>query len=400
VSHQQLVEAAKRIIAHTRAGTVPLADDVVRVPARNYLDPHRWQAEMDGIFRRVPLLLGFSSELREPHSYSSVDVLGVPVLLVRGGDGVLRSFVNTCSHRGAVVVPPGTGTARRFTCPYHAWSYDDSGGLVGVLDRAEFGDLDMSCHGLTPLPVAERAGLVLGGIVPGRALDIDVFLCGYDEMLQHLGLDHCTVVGRQTVAGPNWKLCYDGYLDFYHLPVLHRQTFGPDFPNRIIGDAWGPHQRNTSPDARLLKLEALPEAEWPVRKIDGGIWTLFPHVSIAPFMAGGRIYMVSQLLPGATPDTSVTVQHFLVEGELDDSRRAQVQQQMDFLLHVVRDEDYATCEGIQRGLRTGTKQHVLFGRNEEPCQRFHAWVDALVAADDAELVRLYEQAGAWPAVTP
>lgn len=393
-----MVEAAKRIIAHTKAGTVPLADGVVQVPAANYLDADRWRLEIDRIFRRLPLVLGFSRELREPHSYSSVEVLGVPVLLVRGGDGVLRSFVNTCSHRGAVVMPPGIGEARRFTCPYHAWSYDDTGALVGVLDRAEFGEFDTSCHGLTPLPVAERAGLVLGGIVPGRDLDIDRFLCGYDEMLQHLGLADCTVVGRQTVPGPNWKLCYDGYLDFYHLPVLHKQTFGPDFPNRIISDAWGPHQRNTSPDPRLLKLEQLLEADWPVRKIDGGIWTVFPHVSIASFMAGGRIYLVSQLLPGATPDSSVTVQHFLVEGELDDARREMVRQQMDFLLHVVRDEDYATCDGIQRGLRTGAKQHVLFGRNEEPCQRFHAWVDALVAADDEELLRLFDRPGAWPAV--
>ncbi|CAN0503265.1 unnamed protein product, partial [Phaeothamnion confervicola] len=181
--------------------------------------------------------LGFSCELKEPNSYRAMDVMGVPVLLIRGDDGVLRSFVNMCSHRGAIVVEEGSGTARRFTCPYHAWSYDGRGSLVGILDRAAFGEIDMACHGLTALPVAERAGLVFGGITPGMDFDIDRHLCGYGEMLEHLGFADCRLVGRQAVGGPNWKLAYDGYLDFYHLPILHKNTFGSDYNNKTINDA-------------------------------------------------------------------------------------------------------------------------------------------------------------------
>ena len=69
-------------------------------------------------------------------------------------------------------------------------------------------------------------------------------------------------------------------------------------------------------------------------------------------------------------------------GEPDDERVQAVREQMEFLLHVVRDEDYFTCSRIQRALAAGAKEHVLFGRNEEPCQVFHRWVDALVGADD------------------
>jgi hypothetical protein len=125
---------------------------------------------------------------------------------------VLRSFVNTCSHRGAIVVEEGTGVTRRFSCPFHAWTYDTRGSLVGILDRAAFGDVDMSCLGLTALPVAERAGLVFGGITPGMPFDIDAYLGIYGDLLEHLGLASCQLVGRQTVAGPNWKIAYDGYL--------------------------------------------------------------------------------------------------------------------------------------------------------------------------------------------
>jgi phenylpropionate dioxygenase-like ring-hydroxylating dioxygenase large terminal subunit len=393
MSREQLVVAARELIEHTKRGSVPLADDVMRVPARNYYEPERWHSEMNGIFRRAPLMLAFASELSAPNSFKALDVMGTPVLLVRGDDGVLRSFVNMCSHRGAIVVEDGAGTARRFTCPYHAWAYDTQGDLVGILDRASFGEIDMACHGLTELPVAERAGLVFGGTTPDMDFDIDRHLCGYGEMLEHLGLADCTIVGSQTVEGPNWKLAYDGYLDFYHLPILHKNTFGPAFDNTTINHAWGPHQWNTQPDERMLKFESIPEDEWPIRKLTGGVWTIFPHVSIASFEVGkGRLYLVSQLFPGSTPETSRTVQHFLAAFTPDEEQLAAIHQQMQFLLHVVRDEDYYTCNRIQRALKTGAKTELVFGRNEGPCQRFHTWVDALVRADDLTYARLFAEA--------
>ena len=382
MSREELVKEARRTLVHTKAGTVPTEADVLRVPSSNYYDPQRWQLEMDRIFRRVPLMLGFSCELAAPNSYKALDVMGVPVLLVRGNDGVLRSFVNMCSHRGAVVMEEGNGVARRFSCPYHAWSYDATGALVGILDRAAFGDVDTSCLGLTPLPVEERAGLVFGGITPGMDFDLDAFLCGYGEMLEHLGFADCTFVGRQKVEGPNWKLAYDGYLDFYHLPILHKDTFGPDYNNKTINDAWGPHQRNVQPDERMLALDGLPEDEWPINKLIGGVWTIFPHISVAAFDAGGKLFMVSQLFPGDTPETSVTTQNFLATFEPDDEALATIDKTMDFLMHVVRDEDYYTGNRIQRAVKTGAKSEFVFGRNEGPCQRFHGWVESLVGAED------------------
>ncbi|MEI6495479.1 MAG: SRPBCC family protein [Actinomycetota bacterium] len=393
MSREKLVEAARRNIRHSKEGTVPLDAEVKRVPARNYFDVDRWELEMDRIFRRVPLVLGFSCELGEAHSYKALDVMGTPVLLVRGDDGEVRSFVNMCSHRGAIVMEEGTGVARRFSCPYHAWTYDQRGDLVGMLDKANFGEVDMSCLGLTALPVAERAGIIFGGITPGMEFDIDAFLCGYGEMLEHLDLANCTFVGRQQADGPNWKLAYDGYLDFYHLPILHKDTFGPTYNNKTINDAWGPHQRNVQPDQRWNALDGLTEDEWPITKLTGGIWTIFPHISIASFDAGGKLFMISQLFPGDTPETSVTTQNFLATFEPDDEQNSLIDKQMDFLLHVVRDEDYYTGNRIQRAVKTGAKTEFLFGRNEGPCQRFHGWVDALVAADTpADTARLFADA--------
>ena len=394
MSREQLVSMTRRNITHSKNGTVPLEDSVKRIPSTNYYDPARWQIEMDRIFRRVPLVLGFSVELTEPNSYKAMDVMGTPVLLVRGDDGTLRSFVNMCSHRGAVVMEEGTGVTRRFSCPYHAWVYNTEGALVGMLDKENFGEIDMSCHGLTQLPVAERAGIVFGGITPGMNFDIDEYLCGYGEMLDHLDLANCTYVGKQSVGGPNWKLAYDGYLDFYHLPILHKDTFGPTYNNKTINDAWGPHQRNVQPDERYLALAELPEDEWQVSKMVSGVWTIFPHISIASFDAGGKLFMISQLFPGETPETSVTTQHFLAVDAPDGDRLNIIEKQMDFLLHVVRDEDYYTGNRIQRAVKTGAKSEFLFGRNEGPCQRFHDWVEDLIHAEtEADTAALFAGAG-------
>jgi hypothetical protein len=120
------------------------------------------------------------------------------------------------------------------------------------------------------------------------------------------------------------------------------------------------------------------------------VWTIFPHVSIAAFDAAGKMYMVSQLFPGATPAESFTIQNFVHTREPDDEIREVVAKTMDFLAHVVGDEDYYTGKRIQRALQTGTKSEVLFGRNEGGGQRFHTWVDAVLATDDEQLGSLFE----------
>jgi len=385
LSKTELIAMARRNLAHVEAGTIDQAPGVFRVPAEHYHDPARFRLELERVWRRLPLVLGFSAELREPGSYRALQVADVPVLLVRGSDGQVRGFLNVCSHRGAIVVKEGCGNARRFTCPYHAWTYDERGALAGVYRKEQFGEVDTSSLGLTPLPVAERAGFVFGTLTPGASLDIDTFLCGYDGLLAHHGFESAHFVGRQEVAGPNWKVAYDGYLDFYHLPILHRESFGPGMPSEALYDAWGPHQRVSFPNPFLRELAPKPEDEWPTSALIGGVWTIFPHVSIADFDAGGKIYMVSQLFPGPTADESVTVQNFFATRAPDDARRAAIEGVMKFLEHVVRDEDYYTGRRIQKAVKTGAKSEFLFGRNEGGGQRFHRWVDALVRTGDGEL---------------
>lgn len=333
------------------------------------------------MWRRAPLVLALSCELREPGDFRALEAAGVPVLLVRGDDGAVRGFVNSCAHRGAQVVLEPSGRARRFVCPYHAWSYDERGALVGVQARGDFGEVDPSCHGLVALPVAERVGLIWAVLRAGPPLDLDAFLCGYDRVLAEFDFASWHLFARRSVPGPNWKIAYDGYLDFYHLPVLHKNTFGGGLPNRALYDAFGPHQRVSFPNPALLRFEERPEAEWDPRELLSGVWTIFPHVSIATFDLGPRAVLVSQLFPGASVAESVTVQSYLLAAEPDAGEREAAEKTFELLGTVVREEDYATGLRQQRALATGARAEVLFGRNEGGGQRFHRHLDRLLAGD-------------------
>ena len=390
MSREKLVAMAERTIAHNKAGTVHLTESVTTIPSSNYFDPERWQREVDMIFKRVPLLLAMTAEIKEVNTYKAIDVVGMPILISRGADGVARAFVNMCSHRGAQLVDPGVGTARRFACPYHNWTYNQEGDLVGVFKQDDFGQLDTSCLGLTQLPIAERAGLIWVTLSPDSKLDFDAFFAGYDEMLEFCDFANMNHFGTRILAGPNWKISFDGYVDFYHLPILHKNTFGPDMSPDALFHRVGPHQRVTGPRGNWAKLEGRPTSEWPDSVLTGGVWSVFPHGSIAGFeIEGHKIYQVARVFPGATADESVTYLDFISTAPKTDEFIAAANKQIAFLENVVRDEDYATGLKIQRTVKTGAKKVLHFGRNEGGAQYVHGWLDALLVTADEDLNELF-----------
>jgi phenylpropionate dioxygenase-like ring-hydroxylating dioxygenase large terminal subunit len=382
-----LVAMTRRELDNLHQHRIDLAPDVYRVPTALYCDPDRFKREVDAVFKRLPLALGFSCELSRPGDYRAMTVAGMPVLMVRADDGAVRAFVNMCSHRGNYVVDEGAGNTRRFRCDYHAWSYSLAGELISVFEEDNFGELDRGCLGLTPLPVAERAGLIWVTLTPGATLDIDLFLSGYGDMLEFLRFDDTYLAGRQELEGPNWKVAYDGYRDFYHVPILHRETFGPDGPFQPDFYAWGPHVRVTSPKGHEV-FDDRPESEWRADEMATGVWTIFPNVSIAGSPATGG-YMFSQMFPGKTPDTSYTIQNFLRFGDPAEANADDLAAHMQFMRRVVGEEDYKTGFRVQTALATGAKEFSYFGRNEGGGQLFHRWLDALLETPDARLDDLF-----------
>src|SRR4029078_2563587 len=83
------------------------------------------------------------------------------VLLVRGEDGEVRAFANSCRHRGHELLPCGQSAREKaIVCPYHAWTYSLSGSLQGAAGFRKVRGFAFGEGGLAPLPVAEWHGLV------------------------------------------------------------------------------------------------------------------------------------------------------------------------------------------------------------------------------------------------
>lgn len=394
----QLLGVARDLLDHARDGTVPLAPDIVEIDAALYTDAGRFERERRLIFRRLPLMLAASCELRRPGDYKAMEIAGVPVLLVRGKDGAARAFLNVCTHRAAIVAE-GSGNASRFVCPYHGWTFDRQGALVGVASRGAFGDLDVAGKGLRPFPLLEKAGLVWVVLDPDSALDIAGFLSGYDAMLEAFGFEDWHVLDSRVLKGANWKLAFDAHMDFYHLPVLHRNTFGPATSPVAIYYHWGPHQRLARPfkpegrhvpeHANLFGFAGRPEADWPAEAMMLGEWILFPHVSLNSFYNGGRGVLMSQIFPGAAVGESWTVQTYLTAQRPDEAQREEALRLCDFLAHVVNDEDLPTSVRQQRALESGLMPTVCFGRNEGGGQQFHRWIERIMETPNDGLDALF-----------
>src|SRR3546814_7772978 len=159
-----ITDLARRALTHLHAGTTDQAPQTMRLPVDAYLGPERFRHEFDAIFLRRPQALMLTVELPEPGDYVARPMLGKPLLVVRGKDGVARIFLNVCRHRGAQLCKEGQVHAPRFACPDHNWTYDREGKLVGISGKDKFGAEVGEDLGLTELPAIEAAGVIWGAL--------------------------------------------------------------------------------------------------------------------------------------------------------------------------------------------------------------------------------------------
>ncbi len=391
---------ASRLLQHTSEQTINASEEIVRLSADHYLSDTRFEQERQRLFMRLPLMLAASCEL-DTNSYKAMEVAGIPVLLLRDRQGQARAFLNSCPHRGAIL-SEGQGPATRFTCPYHGWTFGQDGKLAGYPLREAFGDV--SDIRLTEFSTFESAGMVWVTLNPQPLVSPKAFFSGFDQLLDVFNLNDWTLLTRHELPGPNWKLCFDAHLDFYHLPVLHGRSFGPGMSPKAIYGYWGPHQRLSQPqntkadiddDINLFKLDPGHPDRWPLGSMMVGEWIIFPNVSINYFYRGGLGMLISQIIPGRRSDEAVTVQSYFVAGSPDESQHQAAAEQSAFLAHVVGDEDLPTSAGQQLAIQSGHFKEMILGRNEGGIQAFHGWIERVLETEDAELNELFAIEPGW-----
>ncbi len=223
-AREEAIRMMLRLAEHVRNKSTDQAEDIWAEPVENYYDEELFKAELDLIFKRIPLPLALSAELPGKNTYKAMDAAGVPVVITRDAKGEVHAMLNICRHRGALICGDGYGESRALTCPYHAWSYGMNGELRGIYGESTFGEFDKSERGLVQLPVVESAGLIFVCLTPGLEIDIDSWLGDFKPVLEALKLDECHVFSSRKMPGPNWKVVIEGYLEGYHFASLHPNT--------------------------------------------------------------------------------------------------------------------------------------------------------------------------------
>ena len=385
MQHITQVALVRELLGHLDTGTTAMAHGVMRNRVDVYTDPVRFEREWSMI-RRSPQFFGLSCRLPAPGSYVTDDETGTPVLLVRGDDGRVRSFLNVCRHRGSRVASGHGNDGRKFVCPYHGWTYDCRGRLAGVPDRASFAGVDLSDRNLVELPAFECGGMLWSALAPSTALDPDRFLAGLAPELASYGFDRYLHYARRTlVRRMNWKMVIDTFLESYHFGVLHPQTVHPLFlPNLSLFEPFGPHLREVFPRRTITELRDRPESDWDLVMHTAIIYVLFPSTVIVMQADHAEIW---RIFPDPErPDTSVVHLDFYVpEPAESDSARRHWDRNLDLVLRTVEEEDFPTGEGIQSGFRANVQADVVYGRNEPALQHWQRSVAAALA-DGADAV--------------
>lgn len=351
----------RRLFDHIEQGTTTYADDVHRNPVKSYTCNERLKQELSTVFRRNPLLIGMSDRVRNAGDYIAEDLAGVPVIACRDREGQVRAFLNVCRHRGARLVE-GCGSARRFVCPYHAWTYALDGRLQTVPSGHDFETVDRAAHGLQELSALERDGLIyvqiegdidLDGSLGG--MDCDIAAYGFADFHHYRSL----TIRRQM----NWKLCPETFMEGYHLQYLHRDSVGPIFFSNLMAfDAFGLNSRLTLPRRRIMDLKESPEADWRLIPETAIIYTFFPNTTFV--VQAGHIEMWRAYPDGAPDRSRIEVSVYTPEKVESEKAKAFYEKNINLAIQTVDGEDFPLSEGIQAGHMAAQQDNVTYGRNE------------------------------------
>lgn len=358
---EEQVRLIRRALDHVSARTTDRRDSE-RSPVTRYTSPERVAREQQMI-RSLPVMVGASSSITKPGDWFTHDLSGVPILVVRDNDGVLRAFLNACRHRGARVAAESCGAGRRaFICPYHSWTYGLDGALRGLPFPEEFAGLDRASHGLVPLPVHEAIGLVWVVPTPGSTLDIAAWLGPMAEDLQSYGFDHFVQYETRTFeTRADWKLLADANLEAYHFQYLHKDTISALFQdNMMVADEFGDHLRVALPKLSVANLRDLPESQWRVADHMNIVYWFFPNLMY--LLIGDHASMFA-IWPRGVGHSEVHAITLIPEPPTTEKARRHWDKNTKIFYDALM-EDFGQMVSMQSTFASGANTHLTFGRSE------------------------------------
>ena len=184
-----------------------------------YTRPDIYEADLQTIFYAEWLFALPACSLPKVGSYERLKIGVYDVLILRGQDGGIVAFHNTCRHRGSILCSATQGRVAKLTCPYHQWTYDLDGRLLWARDMGE--TFDPASHGLKPVHCREVAGLVYICLAD-EAPDFDRFAETVEPYLAVHDLSKAVVAHSSTIIeNGNWKLVWENNRECYHCAGNH-----------------------------------------------------------------------------------------------------------------------------------------------------------------------------------
>ena len=217
--------------ALTEASNTDLGNGMV-MPAAYYTSDDFADLEAEYVFRRDWVCLGRADDVKEPGDFYTTEVIGEQLLVTRAKDGVVRVLSNVCRHRGNIVAS-GKGRKSRFSCAYHAWTYDSTGQLVGAPLMDGVTGFNKSKCKLPSFKVEIWEGFLFVNM-DGNADPIAARMSALMPYIKNYDIeDRINGFTEQTTWQTNWKCLAENFMEGYHLDVTHPKTLRPLTPTGL-----------------------------------------------------------------------------------------------------------------------------------------------------------------------
>lgn len=206
------------------------------LPSHCYHSETSLRQEIETLFHKHWLGLGRADRFNQPGQYETIEIAGVPVLLINDRDGNLHAFNNACRHRGARLLD-GEGNCRTIRCPFHGWVYNTDGQCAATTYMEDSPDFNQSESGLVEFALEVHAGFIFVCFA-AEPPDFDAHIGDFDAFLSPWPLAELVTTRRQSFeVACNWKLFLDVFNEYYHLQYVHPDSINGLYLKPDPGDA-------------------------------------------------------------------------------------------------------------------------------------------------------------------
>jgi Rieske 2Fe-2S family protein len=325
------------------------------LPRDAYTSPRVFAFEQERFFAGSWTCVGREGDLEATGAQRAVRVGGAGVLLVRGADGRVRAFANTCRHRGHELLGVGEQTSRRTVlCPYHAWTYDLDGSLraaPGFRDHTEFRPGE---HGLVELPLESWHGfLFVNG--SGDAPPFAEHVGALDELVAPYQPARLVPLASHAYdLACNWKVVLENYHECYHCPLIHPELCQVSPPasgdNFELDGAWVGGTMDLKDHAVTMSLDGHSDGV-PIPGLDADRLRIVAYLGLFPnlLLSLHPDYVMTHLVEPLGPDLSHVVCTWYFPPEATERPGFDPAYAVEFWDRTNR-QDWAACESVQRGM--------------------------------------------------